>query len=100
MCHSFNPASKQAVISEALRIQPTRRRAGSCYCLIRSGILHAADAAPKVLVAEYAKCTGARLREYGFIGADDNITKGLLNLYRQEMLYYFWQANQEMDGII
>ena len=100
MCHSFNPASKQAVISEALRIQATRRRAGSCYCLIRSGILHAADAAPKVLVVEYAKCTGARLREYGFIGADDNITKGLLNLYRQEMLYYFWQANQEMDGRI
>jgi hypothetical protein len=100
MCHSFNPASKQAVISEALRIQATRRRAGSCYCLIESGILHAADAAPKVLVAEYAKCTGARLNEHGFIGVDDNITKGLLNLYRQEMLYYFWQANQEMDGII
>ena len=100
MWHSFNPASKQAVISEALRIQATRRKAGSCYCLIRSGILHAADAAPKVLVVEYAKCTGARLREYGFIGADDNITKGLLNLYRQEMLYYFWQANQQMDGRI
>ena len=100
MCHSFNPASKQAVISEALRLQSTRRRAGSCYCLIRSGILHAADAAPKVLVVEYAKCTGALLREYGFIGADDNITKGLLNLYRQEMLYYFWQANQQMDGRI
>ena len=100
MCHSFNPASKQAVISEALRIQATRRKAGSCYCLIRSGILHAADAAPKVLVAEYAKCTGALLSQHGFIGVDDNITKGLLNLYRQEMLYYFWQANQEMDGRI
>ncbi len=100
MCHSFNPASKQAVISEALRIHAIRREAGSCYCLMRSGRLHAADAAPKVLVVEYAKCTGARLREFGFIGADDNITKGLLNLYRQEMLYYFWQANQEMDGII
>ena len=100
MCHSFNPASKQAVISEALQLHATRWSAGSCDCLIRSGILHAADAAPKVLVVEYAKCTGARLREYGFIGADDNITKGLLNLYRQEMLYYFWQANQEMDGII
>ena len=100
MCHSFNPASKQAVISEALQLQATRRSAGSCDCLVRSGISHAADAAPKVLVGEYAKCTGARLREYGFIGADDNITEGLLNLYRQEMLYYFWQANQEMDGII
>ena len=34
------------------------------------------------------------------IATDDNITKGRLNLYRQEMLYYFWQANQEMDGRI
>ena len=100
MCHSFNPASKQSVISEALQLQATCRSAGSCDCLIRSGILHAADAAPNVLVVEYAECTGARLREYGFIGVDDNITKGLLNLYRQEMLYYFWQANQQMDGII
>ena len=49
----------------------------------------------KRLLEEYREFSGAREDYAGFHGID--FQSGMaLQQYRQEMLYYFWMANQEM----
>lgn len=100
MCHSFNPASKQAVISEALCLQSANRLLGSCACVYKSEAYPGKSYDPDVLIAEYSACSGANTGVYGFKRTTADLVCNSWHAYRQEMLYYFWQANQEMDGII
>ena len=48
------------------------------------------------ILKEYREFSGARESESGFEGVELSEETEQWQAYRQEMLYYFWMANQEM----
>ena len=48
------------------------------------------------ILKEYREFSGARKGSSGFEGVELNKDTVPQQAYRQEMLYYFWMANQEM----
>ena len=48
------------------------------------------------ILKEYREFSGARESESGFEGVELSEDTVQWQAYRQEMLYYFWMANQEM----
>ena len=48
------------------------------------------------ILKEYREFSGARKCESGFEGVELSEDTAQRQAYRQEMLYYFWMANQEM----
>ena len=48
------------------------------------------------ILKEYREFSGARESESGFEGVELSEDTEQRQAYRQEMLYYFWMANQEM----
>ena len=105
---------KQAIISTALELINSAykdssgeliengRHMCSCQALIRAINLYcyASIAYYRLMsdsiMKEYIEFSGARESESGFEGVELSEDTEQRQAYRQEMLYYFWMANQEM----
>ena len=105
---------KQAIISTALELINSAYKDSSgeliengchmcsCQALIRAINLYcyASIAYFRLMsdsiMKEYIEFSGARESESGFEGVELSEDTVQWQAYRQEMLYYFWMANQEM----
>ena len=105
---------KQAIISTALELINSAYKDSSgelifsscnmCSCLaLTAAIAHYSDVNLQLfelmsnsILKEYREFSGARESESGFEGVELSEETEQWQAYRQEMLYYFWMANQEM----
>ena len=105
---------KQAIISTALELICSGRKDSSgelilngdnmcsCPALIGAINLHCYTSIAYYrrmsdsILKEYREFSGARKNSPGFEGVELSEDTVLQQAYRQEMLYYFWMANQEM----
>ena len=105
---------KQAIISTALELINSAYKDSSgelifsscnmCSCpALTDAIAHYYDVSVQPcellsdsILKEYREFSGARECESGFEGVELSEDTVQRQAYRQEMLYYFWMANQEM----
>lgn len=105
---------KQAIISTALELVSSAYKdslgelilngLNFCSCpSLEAAITHHYDTSLQFfeplsdsIMKEYIEFSGARKCESGFKGVELSEDTVQRQAYRQEMLYYFWMANQEM----
>jgi len=106
---------KQAIISTALELICSGRKDSSgklirngnivCSCpVLTAAIAHYSDVNLQLfellsdsIMKEYREFSGARKGSSGFEGVELSEDIEQRQAYRQEMLYYFWMANQECN---
>ena len=105
---------KQAIISTALELINSAYKDSSgelilngdteCSCPALNGAINIYcytslayfDLMSDSIMKEYREFSGARKGSSGFEGVELSEDTEQRQAYRQEMLYYFWMANQEM----
>jgi len=105
---------KQAIISTALKLICSAYKDSSgelilsscnmCSCLVLNGAIKLYfytsiaynELMSNSILKEYREFSGARKGSSGFEGVELSEDTEQRQAYRQEMLYYFWMANQEM----
>ena len=105
---------KQAIISTALELICSGRKDSSGKLILNGDIVWSCPALNEAIniycytslayfdlmsdsiMKEYREFSGARKGSQGFEGVELSKDAAQRQAYRQEMLYYFWMANQEM----
>ena len=105
---------KQAIISTALELICSGRKDSSGKLILNGDIVWSCpalngainiycytslayfDLMSDSIMKEYREFSGARKGSSGFEGVELSEDIEQRQAYRQEMLYYFWMANQEM----
>ena len=93
ICGAYKDSSGELILNGDIVCScPALNKAINIYCYTSLAYF---DLMSDSIMKEYREFSGAR-RQPGFEGVELSKDAEQRQAYRQEMLYYFWMANQEM----